>query len=92
MNEIHEVEIENVEASFLASPCSIILGAEKQSVLRVCEETLASFTDVEWQIVYARAVIDGVSFIMPQDLYDEVDDRYSDTIGDKLWLLTYRMH
>lgn len=92
MNEIHEVEICNVEASFVASPFSVVLGAEKQSVLRVCEETLASFTDVEWQIVYARAVINGQSFIMPQDLYDEVDDKYGDVIGDKLWELTAAMH
>ena len=88
MNVIHEVEIDNVEVSFLASPCPVVLGVEQESVIRVCGDTLASFTDVEWQVVYARVTIDHQSYIIPQDLYDEVDEKYGDVIGDKLWELT----
>ena len=89
MNEAYEVELKQIQASFIASPVDIVLGIEKQITLTVDQsETLQGFTDVEWQIVYARVLLEDRWFFLPQTLYDEIDDVYGDKIGELLYRLT----
>lgn len=92
MNEAYEVELSNITASFIASPFNLMLGVERQTTLVVDEsENVSGFTDVEWQVIYARAQIDGQWYFLPQDQYDQIDGAYSDLIGDKLWELTQKL-
>lgn len=89
MNEAFEVELTNLEASFSASPFNLVLGVEKQTTLKVeASENIHPFTDVEWQVIYARVLLDDRWYFLPQHMYDEIDDKYGDVIGDKLWELT----
>lgn len=89
MNEAHEVEFTEMKTSFFASPVNLVLGVEKQTTLKVDGlEGLQGFTDVEWQVIYARVLVDDRWFFLPQSLYDEIDDEFGDMIGDRLWQLT----
>jgi len=89
MNEAYEVELTDVEASFIPTPFTVVLGVERQTTFKVDnDEKVQGFTDVEWQVIYARAMVADRWTILPQDLYDEIDDKYGDLIGDKLWRLT----
>lgn len=92
MNEAYEVELKQIQASFVASPVDIVLGVEKQTTLTVDQsENLQGFTDVEWQVVYARVLLEDRWFFLPQTLYDEIDDVYGDQIGELLWSLTAKL-
>lgn len=92
MNEAHEVTLHQLTASFMSSPFDLVLGVELQSPLKVLESEIChAFTDVEWQVIYCRVLIEDRWYFLPQDLYDEVDDTYGDLIGDHLWRLTARM-
>lgn len=89
MNEAFEVELTKLEASFSASPFDLVLGVEKQTTVKVEEsDGITPFTDVEWQIIYARVLLEDRWHFLPQHLYDEIDDKYGELIGDKLWELT----
>lgn len=78
MNEAHEVQLECLTASFLPSPFDLVLGVEKRHL----EGT------VEWQIVYGRVLVDARWFFLSQTMLDEIDVRYEDMIGEKLFQLT----
>lgn len=92
MNEAYEVELTNLEASFSASPFNLVLGVEKQTMLKIEESgVVQGFTDVEWQVIYARVLIDERWYFLRQEFYDEIDDVYGDTIGEELWKLTNRL-
>lgn len=89
MNEAYEVELNNITASFMPTTFDLVLGVEIQSTLQVDEsDMLHAFTDMEWQVMYARVLVDDRWFFLPQTLYDEVDDEFGDQIGDLLWKLT----
>jgi hypothetical protein len=89
MNEAYEVELSQIKTTFSASPIDLVLGVERQTTLKVDGiENIQSFTDVEWQVIYARALVDERWFFLPQTLYDEIDDQHGDLIGDRLWELT----
>lgn len=89
MNEAFEVELTQIKTTFLASPTDLIIGVEKQSTLVVeNDQKIQGFTDVEWQVLYCRVLVDDRWYFLPQDLYDEIDDEYGDLIGDRLWKLT----
>lgn len=89
MNEAYEVELSQIKTTFSASPIDLVLGVERQTTLKVDGiENIQSFTDVEWQVIYARALVDERWFFLPQTLYDEIDDQHGDLIGDRLWALT----
>lgn len=92
MNEAYEVELKNLTASFLPSPFDLILGVEQLTILVVDEgDNIQGFTDVEWQIVYCRVLVDDRWFFLPQTWYDEIDADHGELIGDKLWELTNRI-
>lgn len=92
MNEAHEVEFTQMKASFFAVPFDLVLGVERQSTLVVPGDlNVQSFTDIEWQIVYCRVLVEDRWFFLPQTLYDEIDDTYGDLIGDRLWTLTQQL-
>lgn len=89
MNEAYEVELSQITASFILLPFDLVLGVEKQTTIKVEEVGgFNAFTDVEWQVIYTRVLIDDQWYILPQHLYDEVDDLYGDQIGECLWTLT----
>lgn len=89
MNEAFEVELTQIKTTFLASPTDLIIGVEKQSTLVVeNDQQVQGFTDIEWQVMYCRVLMDDRWFFLPQDLYDEIDDEYGEVIGDLLWKLT----
>lgn len=88
MNESYEVELKQIKASFLPSAFDLIVGVENTSTLLIEGFAHAEFTDIEWQVVYCRVLVDGRWYFLPQDLYDEIDDEYGDLIGDRLWKLT----
>lgn len=89
MNEAFEVELVGLSASFISTTFDLVLGLEKQTTVKVDETgSLTGFTDIEWQIVYSRVLVADRWYFLPQSLYDEIDDQYSDLIGDKLWSLT----
>lgn len=89
MNEAFEVELTQMKTSFLASPTDLVIGVEKQSTLVVeNDQKVQGFTDVEWQIVYCRVLLEDRWYFLPQHHYDEIDDEYGDTIGEHLWRLT----
>lgn len=89
MNEAYEVELDQIKASFVASPFDLVLGVEKLTTLKVDEEgDFKGLTDVEWQVVYMRVQIDGRWYFLPHTLHNEIDEVYADMIGDKLWQLT----
>lgn len=92
MNEAFEVELVDLSASFISTTFNLVLGLEKQMTIQVeGSERLNGFTDIEWQIVYSRVLVDDRWYFLPQDMYDEIDDKYSDLIGDKLWTLTQNL-
>jgi hypothetical protein len=89
MNEAYEVELNDITASFIAEPFTVVLGVERQTTLKVeSDDKVQGFTDVEWQVIYARALVDDRWTILPQTLYDEIDDEHGEMIGDLLWKLT----
>lgn len=89
MNEAFEVELTQMKTSFLASPTNLVIGVEKQSTLVVeNDQQVQGFTDIEWQVMYCRVLVDDRWYFLPQSLYDEIDDEFGDLIGDKLWWLT----
>lgn len=91
MNEAYEVELFSLTASFMASPFDLVLGVERLSTLKVDESEMPGFTDVEWQVVYQR-VLDGDHwYFLPHTMFHEIEELYSDQIGDKLWQLTARL-
>lgn len=92
MNEAFEVELTQIKTTFLASPTDLIIGVEKQSTLVVeNDHTIQGFTDVEWQVMYCRVLVEDRWYFLPQDLYDEIDDAYGDVVGDMLWKLTNKL-
>lgn len=92
MNEAYELEFTQMNASFFASPFDLVLGVERQSTLIVPGDlNVQSFTDVEWQILYCRVLIEDRWCFLPQTFYDEIDDTYGDLIGDRLWTLTQQL-
>lgn len=54
------------------------------------EET-EGFTEDEWQIIYARVLVEDRWYFLPQTLYDAIDDTYSDEMGNLIWKLTSRL-
>jgi len=93
MNEAYEVELTQIKTTFAASPIDLVLGVERQTTLKVdTHENIQGFTDVEWQVIYCRALIDDCWHILPQALYDEIDDEHGDLIGDKLWSLAQTLN
>lgn len=92
MNESFEVELKQITASFLPSTFDLIIGVENTSTLSVEGLTQGGdFTDIEWQVVYCRVLVDGRWYFLPPALYDEVEDSYGDQIGDRLWELSQRL-
>lgn len=93
MNEAYEVELTDVKASFIPTPFTIVLGVERQTTLKVDnDDKVQGFTDVEWQVIYARALVDNRWTILPQSHYDEIDESYGDQIGESLWRLTQTLN
>jgi hypothetical protein len=89
MNESYEVELNNIKASFLPSEFDLIVGVENTSTLAVKGLTLGGdFTDIEWQVVYCRVLVDERWYFLPHNLYDEIEDVYGDQIGNRLWELS----
>jgi uncharacterized protein YuzE len=89
MNEAFEVELTQIKTSFLASPVDLIIGVEKQTTLKVDNDgNVQGFTDIEWQVVYCRVLVEERWYFLPQSLYDEIDDEHGDVIGNHLWKLT----
>lgn len=92
MNEVYEVELKNLTASFLPSPFDLVLGVEKQTTLKVdAGEHTHGFTDVEWQVIWSRVKMDDTYVYLPQRLYDELDDEHGEVIGERLWELTNQL-
>ena len=93
MNEAHEVEFTEMKTSFFASPVNIVLGVERLSSLKVdAVEGCQGFTDDEWQVIYARVLLEDRWYFLPPDLYDEIDEQHSDLIGDRLWQLSQSLN
>lgn len=93
MNEAYEVELTNLEASFINSPFNLIIGVERQSTLVVDgDNKIQGFTDVEWQVIYSRVFTEGRWMLLSQATYDEIDELYGDMIGDQLWLLSQSLN
>lgn len=89
MNEAFEVELTQIKTTFTASLTDLIIGVEKQSTLVVeNDQNIQGFTDIEWQVMYCRVLVDDRWYFLPQSLYDEIDDEYGEVIGDLLWKLT----
>lgn len=89
MNEAYEIELTGVTASFITEPFDLVLGVEKLVVMKVPPEVgVEGSTDIEWQIVYARVLVEDRWFFLPQQDYDEIDHAHGDLIGEKLWVLT----
>jgi hypothetical protein len=78
MNEAYEIELLGIKASFMASPFDLVIGAERKLLGEV----------EEWQVMYARILIDDRWHFMPHELYTEIDTTYGDMIGDRLFELS----
>lgn len=92
MNESYEVELKQITASFLPSAFDLIIGVENTSTLSVKGLVKdGDFTDIEWQVVYCRVLVDDRWYFLPHNLYDEIEDVYGDKIGDRLWELSQRL-
>jgi hypothetical protein len=92
MNESHEVTLHQLSASFMEVPFDLVLGLELQSSLKVDEcSLLHAFTDLEWQVIYCRVLVEDRWHFLPQDLYDEIDEVYGERIGDELWKLSCKV-
>lgn len=93
MNEAYEVELTQLMSNFVASPFDLVLGVERQTTRKVDESgTDQGFTEVEWQVIYARVLVEDRWYFLPPALYDGVDNEYGELIGDKLWELTNRLN
>lgn len=95
MKEAYEIELKQITASFVVDPFDMVLGIERQSgalnnVTKPPSET-GGFTEDDWQIVYARVLVEDRWYFLPQTLYDAIDDTYSDEIGNLIWKLTRRL-
>lgn len=92
MNESYEVELKQITASFLPSAFDLIVGVENTSILSVEGQTQGcDFTDIEFQVVYCRVLVDDRWYFLPPALYDEIEDIYGDRIGDRLWELSQHL-
>lgn len=92
MNESYEVELKQITASFLPSTFDLIVGVENTSTLSVEGLTQGGdFTDIEFQVVYCRVLVDNRWYFLPHNLYDEIEDVYGDQIGDRLWELSQHL-
>ena len=86
MNQAYEVELNNIKASFMPSTFDLVIGVELQSTLTIKESDLLNgFVDMDWQVMYARVLVDERWFFLPQSLYDEIDETFGDQIGDMIW-------
>lgn len=89
MNESFEVELKQITTSFLPSAFDLIVGVENTSTLAVKGLIPGGdFTDIEWQVVYCRVLVDERWYFLPHTFYDEIEDKYGDHIGDRLWELS----
>lgn len=77
MNKAYEIELQGITANFVGSSFDLVVGVER---------ILLSDYD-EWNVVYARVMIDDRWYFLPDDLYEEIDALYSDTIGDRIFEL-----
>lgn len=90
MNEAFELTLTKKSVSFAEQPVELVIGAELKRKLTVDEEGL-SFTDVEWQVIYCRVLVEDRWYFLPHELYDEIDERFGDEIGERIWSLTARL-
>lgn len=82
MTQVHEIFLKGVSASFFPNKFDVHVGFEKESV----ETDQGSVTD--WVAAYARVDIGYNSLLITQAQYEEVEEAYSDKIGELLWVLT----
>ncbi len=78
MNEAYEIELKHICASFMENAFDIVLGAERIP-RQECDE---------WQVVYARVLVEDRWYFLPDELYGEIDSLYGDQIGEMLFSLT----
>lgn len=75
MNEAYEIELTHISASFMESAFDIVLGVER---IPRCECD-------EWQVMYARVLVEDRWYFLPHELYTELDEKYGELIGLKLF-------
>lgn len=75
MNEAYEIELTHISASFMDNAFDIVLGVERIP-RQECDE---------WQVVYARVLVEDRWYFLPHELYVELDEKYDELIGLKLF-------
>lgn len=89
MTKAYEVELNKITASFLPFPFDAVFGFEiLNTVVVEGGETTDALTDVEWGVTYCRISIDDHWSFLCSSLYEQIEENYSDLIGEKLWTLT----
>lgn len=75
MNEAYEIELNHICASFMENAFDIVLGVE-----RIPRQEYD-----EWQVVYARVLVEDRWYFLSNELYTELDEKYGEMIGLKLF-------